>query len=434
MKRVVLICSWLAGAGLAAPAACFAVSDNFASGFYTRGVDAAAYIDQGGAVIDPFYVPVQRLFLLPRVSLAVSHEDNVFLDPVEETRGTSVDLAPGLLAIWGRPGDNHVYADYGLNIPIYESVNELNPDPSHMLRLGSVYSTGKSSVQGELGYRILEEDVDATVGARVTKQDLFGNLNAEHRISGKSSVGGVGRVEVHLFDDDQYGDYNRYYGGGRLYHRITPKSHGFVQAGLGRDDPQDEAFDANGADFYDLSLGVRGKQSPKFNSSGRVGYMWRTYDEESRENYGNWIASLRAESNPFGLTLFTGELYADIRPSIDANGIDTLDQGVVLTAARRMFIERLRGNVSVTVGQIDYSGQSQAGTGAEGQDPLVYGGRSDTYWGFSLGVDWWTKSQFSIGLAYSYMNREGSQSGDQAAQEATSYEAGRFTLRASWNY
>ena len=77
-----------------------AASDSYASGFYTRGVDAAAYLDQGGAVVDPFYVPAKTCALLPRVTLAVSHEDNVFLDPTNETAGTSIALVSSAKNAW----------------------------------------------------------------------------------------------------------------------------------------------------------------------------------------------------------------------------------------------------------------------------------------------------------------------------------------------
>ena len=172
---------------------------------------------------------------------------------------------------------------------------------------------------------------------------------------------------------------------------------------------------------------MRGKQSPKFNTAGRVGYMWRIYDDESRDDFAHWIASLKAESAPFGFTTFSGELYADIRPAIDADATDVVDQGVTFGAARRLFSERLRGNATATFGQIDYSG----GTDSEGgsQD-----GRTDRYWGFSVGVDWWSKERFSVGLAYSYMRRDGNVDGAPDAQESTSYEQGRWNLRASWNY
>lgn len=428
LRELMLGC--LAGAAWVVPSPGLAASDSYSSGFYTRGVDAAAYIDQGGAVIDPYYVPVQDAALLPRVSLTVMQEDNIFLDANDPQEGTTVALEPGLLGIWGRPGGNHLYADYGAILPLYESVEELDDGPSHMLRLGSVYRTGKSQVQGEFGYRLLDE-MDTVVGARVGKQDLLGDLNVEHEVTGKSSVGAEGRVEMHDYDEATYGDYNRYYGAGRLYHRLTPKSQAFFQGGLGRDDSREAAFAENSADFYDLSLGVRGKQSPKFNASGRVGYMWRTYDDETRADEGDWIASLHAESNPFGLTTFGGELYADIRPAIDANGSDVIDQGVVGTASRRLFIERLRGNAAITYGRTSYSTLQTATTG---ENEFIYDGRTDNYWGFSLGVDWWTRERFSLGLAYSYMNRDGSQNGNPEEQASTSYEYGRWTLRASWNY
>lgn len=433
MKRATLIGYWLAGAIWMAPAAGMAVSDSYSSGFYTRGIEAATYMDQGGAVIDPFYVPAKTAAFLPRVSLAVMHEDNVFLEPEGTNAATYIEVVPGLLAIWGRPSGNHVYADYGLILPVYESEDELNDRPSHMLRLGGVYRTGRSQVQGQFGYRQLEE-VNNVVGARIAMRDWIGDVNVEHRVTGKSSVGAVGRIERHEFNDIAYDDYDRYYGAGRYYRRVSAKSQAFLQAGAGRDEPLEERDSEIAADFYDLSLGVRGKQSPKFNTSGRVGYMWRQYDEEGRPDDGHWIASLRAESNPFGLTTFTGELYADVRPAIDSTGSDTVDQGVIGTVSRRLFIERLRGNASVTFGRIDYTGQDSAAGPGEGPDSLVYDGRSDDYWGFSLGVDWWTKEQFSIGAAYSYTRRDGSRNGSDELQEATSYEAGRWTLRTSWNY
>ena len=426
MNRGLLISGLLGGAVLAVPPASLADGDNYASGFLTRGVDAAADIDQGSVAGDPFYVAAKTGALLPRVSLSLVHDDNVLLDSSNETANTSISLVPGLLGIWGRPAGNHLFADYGLILPVYESERELEDRPSHLLRLGGVYQTGKSQIQVQLGHRRLE-DVDTVVGARVAKRDWTGDLGAEHRISGKSSLGVQGRLERHEFDAAGYVDYDRYYGAGRIYHRVSPKSQMFLQGGVGRDDPRAAADDTVAADFADLSLGLRGKQSPRFNAAGRFGYMWRAYDAEDRGHYGHWIASVRAESTPFGLTLFSGELNADIRPAIDSRSIDTVDQNVVLGATRRLFNERLRGNVSATLGQIEY-----AGAGTEGEP--VSDGRTDRYWGFSIGVDWWARARFSVGAAYAYMRRDGSVDGDGEEQDATSYETGRWTLRASWNY
>ena len=428
MTRRFLLCMVAVSAAVAfTPTAGRTASDYLGAGFYTRGADAAAYMEQGSAVMDPFYLPVKTGAILPRITLTVTHEDNIFLDPDEPKDGTSIRLIPGLLAIWGRPTDNHVFADYGLSIPIYESERELDDTPSHMLKLGAVRHTGKSQARAEVGYR-RQENVDNTVGARVVQENFLGDVNVEYRLSAKTSGGALGRLERHSFAGERYIDYDRYYGAGRLYYRATAKSEVFVQGGLGRDDPRESRHDASRADYYDWSVGVRGKQSPKLNTTGRLGYMWRTYDG-NRADYSHWIAAVRAESSPFGLTTFTGELYADIRPAMDAEGVDTIDQGATISAARRLFIERLRGNASVTAGRVDYSGRAQ-----KEENQWVHDGRSDNYWGFTLGADWWTKQKFSIGLAYSYMRRDGSRGGGPDAENATSYEYGRWTLRASWNY
>ncbi|NLB66340.1 MAG: outer membrane beta-barrel protein [Lentisphaerae bacterium] len=414
---------------LAVPAGSWAASDSFSAGFYTRGVEAAYYLDQGGAVFDPFYIPAKTTgAVLPRVTLAVVQEDNIFLDPDKKTPLTTVDLAAGMLAIWGRPANNHLFADYGINVPIYHSEHDVvDEKPSHLLRLGMVYRGPKTQINSQLGLRYVEQ-VDLLVGARIARQDYFADVNLEHRVSGKSSLGAVGRVERHDFDDDRYVTYDRYYGAGRLYHRVTAKSEGFFQGGVGRDEPRRQRDNVSAADYYDLSIGVRGKQSPKFSSSGRVGYMWRTYDDAGRADYENWVASVSAESSPMGLSTFGLELYADIRPAVDQTGLDAVDQGLTGSVSRRLFIERLRGGASVNFGRVEYHGRHVL------EDDRVYDGRTDNYWGFNVSLDWWTKQNFSLGLAYSYQERRGSREAREDTRERTSYEYGRWVLRASWNY
>lgn len=423
---------WLAGL-LALPPAGRAAVDSYTSGFYTRGVDTASYLDQGG-ILDPFYLPAREVSLVPRVTLEVVHEDNIFLDPDDPDVGTSVNLIPGVLGIWGRPAGNYLYGDYGLVLPLYTSNSAMDDGISHLARLGALYREGKSQIQAELGYRLLTESVDNVVGARIGKQDYIADVNGEYEISGKSSAGLQGRVERNDYDLEEYSDYDRYYGAARLYHRSTPKSQVFVQGGIGRDEPLEDRDADLAADFYDLSLGVRGKQSPKFHSSGRVGYMWRSYDADQRADTGNWTASLRAESTPFGLTTFGGELYSDIRPAIDDDQTDVIDQGVILSASRRLFIERVRGNATFTLGRIDYTGSRPDDPAAAQAEGGLPNDRTDNYWGFSLGADWWARSQLSVGLAYSYMNRDGARGSDAEYQDSTSYEYGRWVLRTSWNY
>src|SRR6056297_3330573 len=96
--------------------------DYYTAGFYTRGSDEVTYVDQGG-VIDPFWIPVGDLVLIPRVTLEVSGDDNYFLNSTNETDTTQVRLMPGALLMYGRPEHNHLYLDTGADIPIDDSVN-----------------------------------------------------------------------------------------------------------------------------------------------------------------------------------------------------------------------------------------------------------------------------------------------------------------------
>jgi hypothetical protein len=410
-----------------------AVTDTYTSGFYTRGSDTALYMEQGGSVIDPFYIPVQAWSLLPRITLTASQDDNIFLKPDGEESATTIDLVPGLLFIYGRPDRNHLYADGGMIIPLYDDAESLDEDPSYLLTLGGLRKTGKSQLAGRAGYRRIE-NADTLVGARIVKEDYIGDLGAEYRVSAKSSVGINGIAEFHEYDDEAYNDYDRLYGAGRLYHRATARSEGFLQVGVGRDDIDTAPADFGDSDFLDVSLGLRGKQSPKTSISGRVGYMWRTYDDGSLEDVNDWIASLGAETTPFGLTTFTADLSADLRPAVNSAGTTVSDQRLTVGANRRLFVERLRGNASLFIGQVEYYGSSGRPVDVTGPSELVFDGRNDEYWGFSLGVDWWTRENFSVGLNYSYFENRGAQDASDDVQEQTSYESGRWTLRVSWNY
>jgi len=370
-------------------------------------------MDQGGA-LDPFHVSAKNWALIPRVTLEVTADDNYFMaGDGEEEPLTTVDLIPGALLIYGRPEYNHLYADFGVGLPVYESNARLSEDPTYVITAGGVYKTGKSKMYGRVGHR-RDESPSTLAGERVVALDYIGDLGVEHRISTKSSLGLDGSVEFHDFESEGYNDYRRFYGAGRFYHRMTAKSEWFLQAGIGQDDLRESQKGLYGdSTFADISLGMRGKPSPKTGISGRVGYQWRQHDDSTIIDVNHWIASLGADATPFGLSTFSLELLADIRPDITKAGNSSVDQRLILGVNRRLFTERLRGDASVQFGMVDYYGGTKSS--------------EDEYWGFSLGLDWWTRWNLSFGAGYSYTER-------LSSGINSSYNSGQFTLRASWNY
>ena len=407
-------------------------TDYYTAGFFTRGADTAFFIDSGDPVFDPFHVPMQRWALVPRLTILATRDDNLFMNADNQAeRGTVVHAIPGVALIYGRPEARHIFVDYGTIIPVYEDDDRLDDKVSHMLTLGGAYVTPKTRLYGRVGHRRLE-DADTLVGARIVKKDYIANLALDYRLSGKTLLGALGSFDRHEFDEERYVDYERIYGALRVFYETTPRSQLFLQAGLGRDDLRGtESF--GDADFFDLAVGIRGKPSPKTAASGRVGYQWRTFEDDGLEDIEHWIASLYAEANPFGFTTFASELYADMRPAVNAQGTTTIDQRWTGSVTRRLFIERLRGNASLFLGRVNYRGPREVAD-STGIDDFIFDRRRDNYWGYTLGLDWWWKHNISTGLAYSYIENRGARGTTEELRDANSYEAHRWHLRLSWNY
>jgi hypothetical protein len=385
--------------------------DYYTAGFYTRGSDAGFYMDQGG-VLDPFYIPAKDWALIPRVTLSATRDDNVFMVEGDETTSTRVDLIPGLLLLYGRPEHNHLYADTGFAIPLMQSGGSSEDGNLYFITVGGVKKTGKSQVSGRVGHR-RSESTDPAIGQRIAVQDYTGDVGLEYRVSTKSSLGLNGAIEIYEFGRQGRINYTRYYGAGRFYRRMTSKSDWFVQGGIGMDDLDRESKGVYGdALFYDLSVGMRGKPSPKTTVTGRTGYCWRQYDDLMIGDTAGWISSLGVETTPFGFSTFYTELMSDIRPDVTAAGDYMADKRLTLGVNRRLFTERLRGDASLLFGTV------------ENRTPA--GMTEDEYRGFRLGLDWWLRKNLSLGAAYSYTERRSD--GD------SSYKSGQWTVRMSWNY
>ena len=415
----------------APPAA--AQQDIYAEGFFTHGVRAGYYLDTNDPIYDPVYVPLQRWSLVPRVTLTATREDNLYMDSRKKEDATVIRLVPGATLIWGRPEGNNLYLDTGVVFLLDDSSDRLDDKPSFMLTLGGVYQTMKSQVSARGGYRRLE-DADMQVGARIVKEDYTANAGVDHRLSAKTTAGVIGGVELHRFDSETYVDYDRFYGGVRLYKELTAMSDLFVQGGLGRDDVDSGAGGYGDADFYDAAIGIRGKPTPKTSATGRVGYQWRTFDSADLEDIEHWTASIGAETNPRGFTTFSTELLADLRPAIGSAGSTSIDQRWAGSVSRRLFVERLRGRASVFVGRVDYRSPAKEPQPQEPVSGLIYDRRRDEYWGYSLGLDWWVRQNFSLGLSYAYVENNAAQDADEQVREESSYDSGVWSLRLSWNY
>ncbi len=425
-SSLVLFSLLVAGSGLQA-------EDRYTAGFYTRGVETTDDLDREDAVFSPDYIALSTKWaLVPRITLSTTYENNPTLNANRREEATAIYLVPGALLMYGRRHHNHVYLDSGLILPLYTETDGISEKPSLMLVLGGLFQTEKSSLHARAGYRRIE-NVDTGAGARIIQDDYTADVALEHTVSQKTSLGLLGNVGRFEFNEAGYTDYWRYYGAGRVYYRVFPRSQLFLQAGLGQDRLDKQEDSLGNATFHDLSVGVRGLRSTKSSIGGRLGYRWReTRKAGGHYNVEHYIGSLEAKTSPFGVTVFTADLQADIRPAIASSGLATVDQRGTLGLSRRIYTESVRGHAAVFLGQMDYYGTPQAS--ADGEVDAYYDGRRDVYWGYRVGLDWWTRHNLSLGVFYSYFEQNAARNGLHAIRDVASYDNGRWGGRMSWNF
>lgn len=399
---------------------------DYSSGYYTRGLETAVYMDQGSGVIDPFYVPVKDWSLSPRITLTVTWDDNLYLDNDDPQRAELIDVIPGALLIYGNPSQNYIYLDAGVNYSAYDSSKSLENKANYLLTLGTVYRTGKTTLSGSAGYR-RAETADTVVGKRIVADDFIVDAGIEHQLTAKSSGAVALSSEFNQYEDPELNDYERQTASLRLFNKVTEASDVYGELGFGRDDIDTAEGHEGDASFTEASVGFRGKQSAKLTVSGAAGYQWRTFQEGDQEDVEHWTSTLGANYNPFGFTTIYGGVGSSLTPAINSLGQTTVDIRYTLGLNRRLFTDRFTGNASVFYGMYDYLGTA---TG----DAAVNNNRQDDYFGYNLGLDYYTVHNLSLGLTFSYFENEGNQNADAEGRDRTAYDSGRWVLRASWNY
>lgn len=399
---------------------------DYSSGFYTRGLETGTYLDQGSGIINPFYMPVQNWAVVPRVSVTVTHDNNIFLSADDPEESTTVAVIPGLLMLYGRPDHNHLYLDGSIKFKPYDSSGNLEGLNDRLLTLGAARITPRSSMTASAGYRYTES-ADTLVGQRIVKEDFIVEAGAEQKLTGKSSGGLSASSEWNDYEDPELIDYQRLAADLRLYHQSTPNSDLFLAFGVGQDD-SDADDELGDFEFFNVSLGFRGRQTPKVTIDGSVGYEWRERTDKSDDDtVEDWIASLGLNYKPTGYLMLYANADSKIRPAVNSLGQSTIDQRYTLGMTRRIFSERLRGNASAFIGHVEYAGTAPV-------DLQRNQGREDDYWGYNLGLDYYAADQLSIGIAYSYFDNEGLKQASEEERQSATYDAGQWVLRLSWNY
>ena len=370
-------------------------------------------------------------FLQPYATAMGVHEDNIFLNSGDNKKSDDyLVFTPGATLLFGNPRLNYVYADYCADFTTLDA-GDNDVFDGQTAKVGLRMQSTKS--QADLSHEFQEvRDVDVQVGTRLKQRSNTTAGDFDTRISSKTSVGVLGRYSLHQFDSDAYSDYRDYEGGGRLSWQVFPKTSVFAALQHGWVDV-DESRNAFGSAQYDeVSLGVSGHPRPRLETSGQVGVQHRYFEDDSLDDITREVGSVRVSGEPYELFRVWVQASAGLRPAINAPGYTVFDTRFEPGISRRLFSDRLVGSLSGVLGQVDYMGSGDVA----GDDPRVFDGRKDKYWGFNANLDWWFGRYWSAGAGYSYINNDSDSDGRTVNGRATddaSYEDGRWTVRVTFN-
>jgi len=384
-------------------------------------------------VMERYGWPVGPFFLQPYASFMAIYDDNVFLTSREEDSEAYMTFQPGVMLLYGSPRHNHFYFDYSGDFTTL-TVDDSDAAAGQSVTVGWRQEGAKS--QFNLAHQFEDvRDVDIEVGTRLRRKSNTTTASFEERVSSKTSLGVLGRHLLNEFDDDVYADYRDYKGGARASWQMRPKTALYGQYDHGWVDV-DESRDAYGSAQYDeASVGISGRVRPRLGANGRVGVQHRYFENEELDDITSEVGSLGISGEPLEMFQAWLNLSMGLRPAINARGYTVVDSRISPGISRRLFTDRLVGALSAVWGQAEYMGRDET-PGTEPEDPRVYDGRIDRYWGFNANLDWWVGRYWSIGAGYSYINNDSDADGrmvDGRATDNASYDAGRWMIRASFN-
>ena len=396
---------------------------------YTWGPYTSEGMLLSGRNHERFGWPIGNAYLQPYAQASAVYEDNLFLNSQNKQGKGYTMFTPGAMLIYGNPRSHYVYLDYSAD---FTSLRVDNNDAfdGQTLKAAIFGVDAKSQYSVSHQYRDVR-DVDVQVGTRLKRQSNTTTATYDSRLSAKTSMGVLGSYMVNQFDEGGYSDYREYNASGRLSWQAQPRTTLSGRVGHGWVDV-DESRGAYGSAQYDeVAVGVFGRPRARLETSGELGIQHRYFEDDTINDVTREVGTIRVAGEPVERLRAWFEASAGLRPAINAPGYTVFDTRFSPGLSRRLFSDRVVGSASVMWGQTEYLGH-----GSDNIDPRVYSGRQDHYWGYDAMVDWWIGRYWSVGAGYSYIQND-SKADDNLVHgrgvDYTSYEAGRWMLRAAFN-
>jgi hypothetical protein len=396
---------------------------------YNRGLYNTEQLSLDKAVEDRDFLTAGALSVHPRLAVLAIDEDNVFLSDEGAVGDSYIVITPGVLARYGETQKNYAYVDVTADIPAGYDEDAEDIDNFQLTALGH-FEQSKSTINGWYKFRELRSG-DIVIGNRVSKEEHVVYGGYDHQLSQKTAAGVNASYSQHDYASEDYTDYTELKLSGRVYWKAFDKTRLFAEVSSGNV-AIDSRIDGFGdADYLEGTLGLDTAVNTRWHAGGSVGYQIREFDRDDIEDVEGITAAARLNGHLFDHVKAGVNFWSLIQPAVNEAGATLTETRVEPTISRRVFTDNLVASGSMVWGWVNYKSPDNQAAVGELETELVFNDREDTYWGYTLSLDWQALTQLTMTLGYSYIENDADQI---PGEESATYEATRWMLRAQYNF
>lgn len=356
-------------------------------------------------------IHVGRIQINPVLSYDLTHDSNIFKEKSDERSDFIHKLRPGVIARYEGEGDNFLMAGYNLGVIRYTDYND-NDYIEHNAALEGIYYTPKGI------YVRLDNMYSHTANP-------IGNINSYRENNPKVrrwyNIGSLGlgyeynrlrtefsytnHYERYLEREDHWQNRNDHKYSILGYYRILPRTSLLAEYRLvDINYTNQDSATSQDAIFHQFFVGLNFDPTGKLNGELKLGIGHKDYDNDAGWNGDDykdvttWLAETNLDWAVTAKTKINAKFARALKDSTESYATRFSTTSVEL-GIRHTFFDQFTAYAATSYAQSDYDNTS-----------TTLSSRQDKTFGAETGLEYrfknWIEDWLTIGLGYSYKNRD----------------------------
>ena len=316
----------------------------------------------------------------PHLDLAATYDDNILISHTHQLRDFSFTVSPGLKLDYGDLTRNFLTLDYTAGIERFVKHTAQDAVNNYVsFRAGFNFTHLKLQLDNEFRD---ETSSNPQIGTRVHEEQDLTDASVEYLFSRLFSFGLLYHQEIHHFLTPGEIDNNEFEPGVALYYHTTPKVDLYSEFDYGWVDLQRGENQV----FENITVGVRGKITPKISGRISVGYENRDYSGTTPTT-DTTTASVSLHGDFTKHTSADFSILRQITPSATTLDTSYTATRVDLSVSHKFFMQKVVASVGGSYEHDDYKPDED---------------RMDDVWQANVGVRYIATKRLDAGVKYGY--------------------------------